>query len=88
MSEESIRVPLTGLGKVHDFQGDTISHFIAFAEVKLGAGTVEGRQLTWTCSGSKARSRENRSMGMSVLPWQAGARRVSQPATPGQCRGR
>jgi hypothetical protein len=37
-------VPLTGLGEVHDFKGDKISHLIAFVQVKFSAGIVKGRK--------------------------------------------
>jgi hypothetical protein len=44
MSQESVRIPLTGLGKVHNFQSHQVSLPVAFAEAKLGAGIVEGRE--------------------------------------------
>jgi hypothetical protein len=42
--DKSARVPLTGLGKVHDFQGNTISQLIALTEAKLGARAVKSRK--------------------------------------------
>jgi hypothetical protein len=41
---ESVRVPFTSLGKIDDFQGDTIGQVIALAEAKLGARTVKSRE--------------------------------------------
>jgi hypothetical protein len=40
-----VRVPPTGFGKVHDFQGDKICHLIAFTEVKLGLAKAGGSGL-------------------------------------------
>jgi hypothetical protein len=43
-SDQPIRVPLSRLGEVDNFQGDKLGHLVAFAKVKLGAGSVERRK--------------------------------------------